>query len=100
MSRPQSLKKENLAATKLNLNKRDHLALSLVDLKRTQLKSNRLLAKNIVRLSLNALTHLNLTTPTVCAKIAITQGAAQSWPLSVIIRTAHYMPKASVRTAI
>ena len=36
MSRPQSLNKENLAATKLNLNKRDHPALTLVDLKRTQ----------------------------------------------------------------
>ena len=97
MSRPQSLNKENLAA-KLNLNKRDHPALSLVDLKRTQLKSNLLLAKSIVRSSLNALTQPNLTMPMACAKIAIMLEVAQSWLPNVIIRTVPSMHKASART--
>jgi len=99
MSLHQSLNKEVLTFTNPNPIERDLQALNLMDLRRTLLKNNLLHAKSIAKLSLNALTLPNLTMLTVCAKIAIMRGAAQSWQPNATIRTVLSMHKASVRTA-
>ena len=98
MSPHQSLNKEDHPFTKLNPTERDLLALIHMDLRRTLLKNNLLHAKNIAKLSLNALTQPNLTMPTACAKIAIMLEAAQSWLPNVITRTVPFTHKASART--
>lgn len=56
-------------------------------------------AKSIGKLFLSAVTLVNSTMPTECAKIVITPRAAQSWQQSVSTKTVPYTPRASARTA-
>ena len=63
-------------------------------------RSDHLAIKSTGKISLSALTHLNLTMPMACARTAIMPRAAPSWPPYVIIKNVLSTLKVSARTAI
>ena len=56
-------------------------------------------SKSIEKLFLSAVTLVNSTMPTECAKIVITPRGALSWQQSVSTKTVPYTPRASARIA-
>ena len=63
-------------------------------------RSDHLATKSTEKLSLSALTHLNLTMPTACARTATMPRAALSWLPYVITKNVLFTLKVSARTAI